>query len=348
MSSGTASATQERRFERSSYCGRVRQRSNRRRFTVFCTLAICAGLVVTFPALAAAIGPSEQLRLMAQSLRTLDYEGAFIFQSGSRVDTFHIAHSGDSSGVDRERLTRLSGPSSVVTRNGDSTTVRQPGQAPLAFPAGASARLLPLVPVDAAALPNPNYRLRMGEIDRVAGYDCSVIDIVAADAYRYSYRVWLDRQHHLPLRVSLLDDSQRTVEQYMFVQLSVGSAAAVELGAIVEAVAMLAAEKPVGSAGWTVNDLPQGFLLRSRHSMPSVGTTREQLILSDGLAIVSAYIEPTPEPISEDVALARGAMNVYIHHDRGWRFTVLGNVPSATVQRIAVSISAVPGTIKPN
>ena len=188
----------------------------------------------------------------------------------------------------------------------------------------------------------------MSEPDRVAGYDSNVVDIGAADAYRYSYRLWLDREHHLPLRVAILDDKQRTVEQYMFVQLSVGSPAAIRLGAVGEAAVMPVAESLSGNARWTVNDVPRGYVLQSRLSITGAGKGSEQLILSDSLATVSAYIEPTTEPISDDVALARGAMNVYIHRDRGWRYTVLGNVPAATVQRIALSISAVSDVVKPN
>ncbi len=311
--------------------------------------AICLGVLAALPALADTAAPIEQLRQMAQSLRTLDYEGSFVFQSGARVDTLRIVHS--AAGIERERLTRMSGPPSQATRQGQSITVRQEGKAPVSFSAGATARLLPLVPVDAAALPNENYRLRMADPDRVAGYDTNVIDIAANDAYRYSYRLWLDREHQLPLRVAVLDDNQRIVEQYMFAVLLIGSASAANLSvddASAPVTTAPAAATLRGNARWTVNDLPQGYSLRARQAMPSSGKDSEQLVFSDGLASVSAYIEPTPEPISDDVALARGAMNVYIHRDRSWRYTVLGNVPAATVQRIAVSISAVSDGAKPN
>ena len=72
------------------------------------------------------------------------------------------------------------------------------------------------------------------------------------------------------------------------------------------------------------------------------------LLNSDGLANVSAYVEPTPDPINDDVALNRGAMNVYIHRNGSWRYTVLGNVPAVTVQRIALSLRPVDTSEAPN
>ncbi len=314
--------------------------------TTFRCFAIYLGLLAAMPAMAETPAPIEQLRQMAHSLRVLDYEGSFIFQSGARVDTFRIVHS--AVGNEHERLTRLSGPPSETTRRGQSITVRQGGKAAVSFAAGSTARLLPLVPTDVAAMPNSNYLLRMAEPDRVAGYDTNVIDIAAADSYRYSYRLWLDKEHQLPLRVAVLDGNQLCVEQYMFVVLSIGSVVADEA---LDTTAPITSPAAVAALGgnprWMVNDLPKGYSLRARQAM-STGKSSEQLVFSDGLASVSAYIEPTPEPINDDVALSRGAMNVYIHRDRSWRYTVLGNVPAATVQRIAVSISALSDSAKSN
>src|SRR3546814_2544921 len=42
------------------------------------------------------------------------------------------------------------------------------------------------------------------------------------------------------------------------------------------------------NVGWSVNDLPPGFVLRSQRH----GETGDHLIYSDGLASVSVYIEP--------------------------------------------------------
>ena len=309
-------------------------------------------LAASAPAFSADLSPAQQLQRMAQSLRSLDYQGSFLYQNSGRLDTLRIFHSGAGSRGERERLISLSGPRSEAVRQGELITSSKPDQPTVSFSGGASARLLPLIPSDRSALPNPSYALRDGGSDRVAGYDSQIVDIVPTDRYRYGYRLWLERSSQLPLRVALLANDQRIVEQYMFVMLSVGTApseAELSLSGI--------AEEPVpatpsvdlkGPPRWSVGDLPAGYLLAGRHATAHADGKSEQLVFSDGLASVSAYVEPTPEPIDDDVALNRGAMNVYIHRNGSWRYTVLGNVPAATVQRIALSLRPVVDSNTPN
>lgn len=310
------------------------------------TLFVGFWLLVCGPAFSANLTPAEQLQQMSQSLRNLDYEGSFLYQNGGRLDTLRIFHSSSSISGERERLITLSGPRSEAVRQGELITSSRQDAPAISFSGGVSARLLPLVPTDPGQLPNAEYSLRDGGTDRVAGYDSQIIDVVPTDRFRYGYRLWLERGNRLPLRVALLADDQRIIEQYMFVMLTVGTApAAADLSLSVNDVNMItmpANASLTGKPRWSVEDLPTGYALTARHVMAQSGAMSEQLVFSDGLASVSAYVEPTPAPINDDVALNRGAMNVYIHRDGGWQYTVLGNVPAATVQRIALSLRALP------
>lgn len=315
-------------------------------------ILVACWLFTAGSALAADLSPAQQLQRMAQSLRSLDYQGAFLYQNGGRLDTLRIFHVGSGTSGERERLISLSGPRSEAVRQGERITSSRQDQPPTAFSAGVTARLLPLVPTDPGSLPDSSYRLRDGGADRVAGYDTQVVDIVPVDRYRYGYRLWLERGNQLPLRVALMSDDQRILEQYMFLMLSVGNAptdADLDLSDGVAAVASRPPDVKLGGRPrWSVGDLPAGYASTGRHAMPRADGKSEQLVFSDGLASVSAYVEPTPEPLEDDVALNRGAMNVYIHRNGGWRYTVLGNVPAATVQRIALSLRPVVGAAAPN
>ena len=304
-----------------------------------------AGWLFAASAFAADLSPAEKLQRMAHSLRSLDYQGSFLYQNSGRLDTLRIFHSGGGIGGERERLISLSGPRSEAVRRGESITSSKPDQPTLSFSGGPNARLLPLIPTDPGKLPNASYALREGGSDRVAGYESQVVDIVPTDRFRYGYRLWLERSNQLPLRVALLADDQRIVEQYMFVMLSVGTApseAELSLSGVAgKPVSVTANAALNGRPSWSVGDLPAGYALTGRHATAHADGKSEQLVFSDGLASVSAYVEPTPDPINEDVALNRGAMNVYIHRNASWRYTVLGNVPAVTVQRIALSLRPV-------
>ena len=315
-------------------------------------LFVAGWLFAASSAFAANLSPAEQLQHMAQSLRSLDYQGSFLYQNSGRLDTLRIFHSGGGSSGERERLISLSGSRSEAVRHGELITASKQGETAVSFSGGASARLLPLIPTDPDKLPNASYGLREGNSERVAGYESQVVDIVPVDRFRYGYRLWLERSNQLPLRVALLADDQRIVEQYMFVMLSVGTAPAeTELSLSDVAGKPVPARANVALKGpprWSVSDLPVGYELTGRHATAHADGKSEQLVFSDGLANVSAYVEPTPDPINDDVALNRGAMNVYIHRNGSWRYTVLGNVPAVTVQRIALSLRPVDNSDAPN
>lgn len=296
-------------------------------------------LVATTAAAADDAAPLQQLQRMNDALRELDYQGSFLYQSGSRLDTLRIFHAAGK--VERERMVSLSGPRSEMLRVGKVITIIKADAQASQLPSGSASQLLPLIPAQAIT-PGIGYSLRASGTDRVAGYETSIIDIVPVDRYRYGYRLWLEQTHHLPLRAALISAEQRALEQLVFVSLTIGTApnpVDLALDKTADAAQASAAEAVLsGESKWQVSDLPTGFALISRHGGSVTAVGAEHLVFGDGLASVSVYVDPTTDAVEDDVALARGAMNVYVRRTDGWRYTVLGNVPAVTVQRIALSI----------
>jgi sigma-E factor negative regulatory protein RseB len=73
--------------------------------------------------------------------------------------------------------------------------------------------------------------------------------------------------------------------------------------------------------------------------MPNSSQPAEHVIISDGLASVSVYIEPFNAESQSFVGASRvGAMNIFgsVHDDH--QVTVVGEVPMSTVELIAQSI----------
>ena len=98
-----------------------------------------------------------------------------------------------------------------------------------------------------------------------------------------------------------------------------------------------------GPPRWRVADLPPGFTY-FRGQQPAQGPTQtEHHMYTDGIANVSVYVEPRDPGATgaADGALNRGMMNVYVHNDGDWRFTAIGDVPRATVEKMARSVAAV-------
>jgi sigma-E factor negative regulatory protein RseB len=100
-------------------------------------------------------------------------------------------------------------------------------------------------------------------------------------------------------------------------------------------------ETNLASLGWVLTSLPPGYrkiteLKRSVGATPDVG----QIVVSDGLAAVSVFIEPLGARAGQaQLGLARhGALNVYTRKLENHLVTVVGEVPAESVRQIAHNV----------
>ena len=289
--------------------------------------------------------PQQLLAQMASAMRDLDYDGSFIYEHDGRVDTLRVFHAG---GVEeRERLISLNGARREVVRNSRSITSVQPNQLPTVFAAESNRRLVPLVPDARAEGLQANYTLRLIGEDRIAGFSAQVIDVQAKDKYRYSYRLWLEKNSHLLLRSMLLDADQHSLQQLMFVALNIGGHVNETDLALSEVPAKTIAAQAqevllTAPSEWKLGELPAGFRMSARRG-PADATTAgtEHWLLSDGVASVSVYLEPTntsPGVLTQG-KISRGVLNVFVRNLNGYQVTALGEVPPATVEKIADALT---------
>jgi sigma-E factor negative regulatory protein RseB len=286
----------------------------------------------------------ELLQQMATAIRSLDYQGSFVYQRAGRVDTLRVFHAGGA--LERERLINLNGPRSEIIRSGANITCIQADGSATVYTSNSGRGLLPLVPDTGDSQIGEYYEIRIAGKDRVAGYEADVVDVLPRDRFRYGYRLWLDHSTRFLLRSVVADSERRPLEQFMFVSLEIGRLPSdTDLVPRQSQLLSTTAATPVelqlrGAPVWTVNKPPPGFSLSSARKPRNGVAGTEHLVYSDGLANVSIYIEPR-DPNDEDKTTigGRGTLSVYTSVDHDWRFTVLGDVPVATVTAIAKSIA---------
>lgn len=279
------------------------------------------------------------LQFMTGALRSLDYQGSFVYEHNGEVDALRLFHEGGDQ--ERERLVSLSGPRSEILREGNLITCAQDGQQTVLFPNRVGARLLPLVPDTRSRSFGKFYALGLAGEDRVAGYRARIVEILPRDAYRYGYRLWLEEDSKLPLRSAVIDSSRHTLEQFMFVSLDIR--AKPKPGDFVSTPGAGSApdEVPLSSPPrWRVTDLPPGFYFLRGQRAEQAPAQVEHYLYTDGIANVSVYVEPRDpkQTPAAEAALKRGLLSVYTRSDGGWKVTVLGDVPQATAQRMARSV----------
>jgi sigma-E factor negative regulatory protein RseB len=304
---------------------------------------------LTIAAPARSESPSNEaktlLERMVSASRSMDYEGTFVYVQGQNIEAMHIVHS--SKGGERQRLSSLNGSVREVLIVEDTVVCVLPsGTQSFVVDSGFKRSLLPIaLPKELDRL-EAHYELKVLGKDRTAGIVTRVVAIEPRDAYRFGYKLWLDSQTGMVLRSALVDGEHKILEQLMFTSIQVEpdideqrlqppNSSEAELKS---------STHPTGEAvtdsDWSITKLPPGFvqLLHNRYTKALAHHT-EHIVLTDGLATVSVFVEKLDgsEPLLEG-ASRMGAMNAYGVLLADHQVMVVGEVPSAAVEMIATSL----------
>ena len=287
---------------------------------------------------------------MSAALQTLDYDGTFVYLHDDKLETMRIVHQ-LTEGGEKERLVSLTGSPREVLRDDRAVTCIMPDNKSVMIGKSRPRQPFPVVPKDLDAL-SRYYDLEDAGVDRMTGYVTRVIKVKPKDALRYGYRFWIDTDTRMLIKFDLTGVKGRAIEQVMFTSLGIGDsipATALKPSLTGDGYTWYRQENPgrkpqknTDVPGWTVDDLPVGFRMTNFQykRMRQDGESAEHMVFSDGLATVSVYVEKLPEGKNPVTGLSSmGAMNAYRAQVEGYQVTVVGEVPRATVQMIARSVS---------
>ncbi|RFF30428.1 MucB/RseB C-terminal domain-containing protein [Wenzhouxiangella sediminis] len=278
---------------------------------------------------------------MSRAVETLDYRGTLVNVRNGEVDTLRIIHRADEDGV-RERIYSVDGVPREVLREGDSVRCVLPGDEPMMLESQLAGRLLPSLPVNRLLGPESGYRMTMGGRERVAGMMARIIHIQPRDAYRYGSRLWLEERTGMLLRYALIDHDGRQLQQLSFTSLELGaniSDAELEPELVGQQFTTESIDESIHSAGSSVGPVPvsprvpRGFrLVNAGQGRGAGGAEFDHLLYSDGLSSFSIYIERAGEETMAGRVETMGPVHVYTTQSGGRLFTVVGEVPAATVE----------------
>jgi sigma-E factor negative regulatory protein RseB len=301
--------------------------------------AVCVSLAA--PA-STELSAGQKLERMTDALRSLSYEGTLVYLHDHHLETLHIVHR-IVNGRAHEQLVSLNGPVRQVTREHDHVVCELPDSVPISVRRrGLPGEVLRSPQFDPDAL-SPNYLVHPLGSARVAGRQTEVVGIIPRDAMRYGYRFYLDQESGLPLKSDLMGSSAEPIEQIMFTTLKVmaeepGPAAASPAPAAATSAAVAAGAGPAADGGWRFGPLPPGFeVVMHDHWRDGAGVPVEHIVLSDGLASVSVYVEEdTDDGLTGGTRF--GAIHAMGGRVAGHQVTVVGEVPAATVQAVLAAI----------
>lgn len=289
--------------------------------------------------------PGEQLARMSDALRSLSYEGTLVYLHENKLETLRIVHRVEDGQV-HEQLVSLNGPVRTLTREKGKVTCELSDSHPISVPGHAVGKdVLYARTIDPGALAD-NYVVHPLGTARVAGRQTDVVGIIPRDGLRYGYRFYLDRASGLPLKSDLMGQQTDPIEQIMFTSLDLlpsGDSVSIVAKPVPEPDPAGAASVVPESSAWRFAALPRGFTLVMRDNWrDAAGEPVEHLVVSDGLASVSVYVERDPQEGLE------GGTRIGAVHAAGSRVsdhqvTVVGEVPSATVEAVLAGIRPTDG-----
>lgn len=284
---------------------------------------------------------------MSMAMQELSYSGNFVYLQNNQLESMSIMHVKDSQGS-RERLTSLNGEAREILRDNNNLTCVWPSSRQVVVDQSNQSTSSPIwIPDDVKRL-SRFYEFSMSGTDRVAGHDAVIVSIKPKDEYRYGMKVWVDEKNGLLLQSILLGEQGDIKEQIMFTSLtlmkleervSFSVVPKIENGyALIRSHTGQQSGQLEADTDWSLAQLPGGFWIESsfKKQMSESGEYTQQMVLTDGMASVSVFIEQTSaQSLTGESSM--GAVNAYAANINDFTVTAIGEVPAITVKLLAES-----------
>ena len=293
----------------------------------------------------AADGPNEWLSRMTNAVQKTSYAGTVIRTKSGHAEALKVVHQ-IVDGVVNEKVTVQEGSNLEIIRNGNQVHCILPDKKSVLVETwDDQSTLFSTLPSSAILFAN-EYDLSVVRIDRVAGRKAVLLAIRPHDEFRFGHRIWLDRDTAFPLKTELIDRDGSLLEQVKFADINLESSISPE--ALAPSMSLTNFTWHAGTSkrvevdvktDWVCDDLPAGFRVMSTKSeqQPGADIPVTHILYSDGLATVSVFIAQAQKKTNARRSNIGGS-NAYSMHLADYRITAVGEVPAATVQRIARSM----------
>lgn len=293
---------------------------------------------------------TEGVQLLMRAVNAsqrLNYTGTFVYQHGGVTESSRINHFVDA-GKEYEHLEVLDGSPREVVREGDEVKCYLPESRTVFIEKRSEHGNFPaLLPATLSGV-TEHYQIKLNGRSRVAGFDTQIIALEPKDEFRYGHQFWVDAQSGLLLKAALINERHEVLESFAFTDLKIGVPVNHERMRLRLATSEdwkvrhgSTRDGRTEEGSWTFKHLPPGFTRTSgmRRQVRSNLPEGMHYVFSDGLASISAFIEPLPRASKgESGLMTMGAINAYRRVLNEHQITVMGEVPPAAVRKLGDGI----------
>jgi sigma-E factor negative regulatory protein RseB len=298
---------------------------------------------------AAPTDPLAWLQRAVQSSRQASFEGTYVHTNGDRTSTVRVTHV-NSGGEEYEHIEPLDGANPLeLVRHNDEMFCKFPAKTVRLDPRITN-RFFPAILVAGAETIAVSYDVKLGRTEQVLGYECQWIHLEPRDNLRFSQRLCSEAETGIILRAKVVNEQRQVIEQYTFTELKVGAQVArTDLKSLFRASnrrwrldGLPRDDAASAETGWVVRRLPPGFqkLAELKRTLPARAEPVAQIVLTDGVASMSVFIEANGEPRKTKEMFSEEGTTTYFARPLGDTLvSVLGEVPLATAQQVARSVT---------
>ncbi|MDF1690976.1 MAG: MucB/RseB C-terminal domain-containing protein [Zhongshania sp.] len=277
---------------------------------------------------------SDLLNQMTHSHRELNYRAIVSYQVGDQLNSYRITHT-VRDGKEFESLESLDGSHQDLVYHGHDINCVHPGP-----------QLIRLFSGEEEQGFYRYYDLDVKGAARVAGREAVTLMIRPRDVYRLGYKLSLDKETGLLLRSDIVNQQGKVLERFQYVMLDLN----IPADEPVVADAREVQHRDMKSDGaaiqalarrWRPNWIPAGFTLAQSENNDEAAMT-----YTDGLAVMSVFVEPLVNTEAGQTVIAEGGMRrgasvsyTVAFPDQGRFATVVGEVPMLTAKQVAKSLT---------
>ncbi len=288
------------------------------------------------------------LERLSTSLKSLNFSTSFVVVKNNQAQPYHWFHGVDDKNNELEILSLLNGPRRDILRKGNIVSYIEPELPPYSVTSNRISGPIPAILAENISSLESSYDFISVGRSRVLGRPAQLIRIEAKNAHRHAYWLWLDQKSSMLLKLSVVSQQGKQLEQIQFTHLeiteepseSVLQLQATELPVLVD----IPDEYQQQELQWKVNWLPEGFVQvnSNRHKILLTKQSVEFMLFSDGLVDISIYVNGSEEKQRNADFAMDGATLVLNQVNKGIEVSVVGKIPSKTAKAIADSITIQP------
>jgi sigma-E factor negative regulatory protein RseB len=297
--------------------------------------------------------PKQILQKMAGAMESSNYQGTVVFLKNDKLEAMKYSHSHENN-RSQERLVSLNSPQREIIRNSDEVTcLYKLTRQVIVDHRPYEHSFIVDVPKNFDDL-DASYKFEIVGEEDVAMIPSYVVAIQPKDDFRYIRKIWIAKDTFLPMKAVVYDLSGIVLEQVVFTDIQITNSpldhnASLPTKSVVEdkktVVYPITTSDSAEQLSFETTAIPQGFkqIFFSRKPLHKSEQPVDHLLLSDGFASVSVYLETKTAGTEGDSRIPEGlhsvgAVNSMSRTLADSQLTVLGEVPAATVKFIAEGI----------